>query len=52
MPIGVAQEVGGNQIHPEQTGSCVVRESRGGAGEVVSRFVPDLLPPEELATDL
>ena len=59
VPTGVAQEVGGRQLHLKEACGCIMRESEDGrefcGGEerkVVPWFVPGLPPLEELATDL
>ena len=59
VPIGVAQEVGGRQLHLEEACGCVTREGEdgrklcgGGKGKVVPWFVPSLPFLEELAADL
>ena len=59
VPIGVAQEAGGRQLHLEEACGCVTREGEdgrklcgGGKGKVVPWFVPSLPILEELAADL
>ena len=58
VPIGVAQEVGGRQLHLKEACGCVTKEGEGRRnlcggekGEVVPWFVPSL-PFLELAADL
>ena len=58
VPIGVAQEIGGRQLHLEEARGGMTREGkdgrrlcRGGKGKAVPWFVPSLPFLEELAAD-